>query len=81
MAETIEVRDLERIPFPYLGTLAAYLLGVDVQSKMTTQSYYRHRRELVKYGFHLDPPKAKALTGSRKVTVTEERTLNVQRQG
>lgn len=47
----IRVEDYADIPAPYIQTLTMWLLGIDPRSKMSATTFYKHRRELKKYGY------------------------------
>ena len=79
MAQTIDLKDLEKIPFPYLGTLSAYLIGIDVKAQMGSTAYYAHKKRLAEYGFYLKPNSRLEPAAVRKITLTEETMLDLEK--
>ena len=69
MTEEIETADYEGISTPALGTLTMYMAGIDVKERLSENTYYKHRKELKKFGYdisnknvHLLQPKVKIIT-------------------
>lgn len=53
MFNTVEVSSYDDIPQPFRGTAKDWRDGVDLKSTMKQNTYYRHRRELKKYGIDI----------------------------
>lgn len=51
---------VERVPVPYLQTLTMFMVGIEPKRVLSPTAYYRHRRELRKYGYDIskrtEPP-------------------------
>jgi len=69
MTKEIEVADLEEVPTPYLQTLCMYLSGMHPKKLLSAKTYYKHRKELKKYGYdisndniHMLKPKVRIIT-------------------
>ena len=50
MTREIEVIDFEDLPAKVLGTYLMYQAGVNPRKKLSKNTFYSHRRELLKYG-------------------------------
>jgi hypothetical protein len=58
VGEGVEVRDMLQIPMPYLGTLLLWEQGVDVVSRMSRTTFYRHRAFLRRFGVDIAVPRS-----------------------
>lgn len=66
---TTNLESISDIPWPYQGTLYAYMAGVDLKRSMSTSAFSRHKSKLLKYGFdisnqqvHLLEPQLRVIT-------------------
>lgn len=53
-----DVVPLVDVPQPFQGTLALWMCGVDPREHVGATKFYRHRRELLGYGYDLSKPYA-----------------------
>lgn len=56
----ITERKIKKIPFQSLGILYMFNAGIDVKSKMSSNTYYAHKRVLACYGYDITPPRKNA---------------------
>lgn len=56
MTEQAEVSAIEDVPSPFAGTLALYLMGVDVKAKLSRNTWFAHRKRLLAYGYDIAIP-------------------------
>ena len=56
MKKEIEVADLDDLPKALCATLLMYQAGLDLRKKLSENTFYKHKRELLKLGYDISNP-------------------------
>ena len=69
MTRPIKAMDLDEIPTLVLGTLTMYMAGIDVKKRLNKNTFYKHKKVLLEYGYDISNQNIKAMKPKMKTII------------
>ncbi len=69
MTKKIIAKDFDGIDMPYLGTLLAYMSGVDIRKKISPRTFTTHKKYLQQFGYDISNKNIHALKPKHKTII------------
>lgn len=71
MTKKIESPDYDGIPNAVLGTLTMYMAGINVKKRLSHQTYYKHRKILLGFGYDISNQNTSLISPKVKIITLE----------